>query len=327
LQTLKPPYHPLFNEYEKNLKRKELWSSVEVHVIYTLVYTLCMSQSGVNQLRKYMGAEDPDVFDPLFIAQYLLVPVNTIVKNCLLPWMMEQLKFPAHLTNKDCARKIKAEVFLKFSLLVQLMQIVKKFGRNDKYNFENDEKLAKIKSGMHSVIENSVPPKSTLAISSFMTIWLLTLPEKFQEWFKNRNSLSNLAPGDDKLFFTGTPSFPIFAAPNSQTSLIGHPDKIKYEFLPKTWSLLECFEYYYNQKGMWSTMSVEKEWDSVNKMFATDSSDNEEENENEEGGSKDERNKEGQTKSKDDSKQASAAIKTDTDEEEDTKLQASTTKK
>src|SRR5687767_16020013 len=81
------------------------------------------------------------------------------------------------------------------------MHIVKKYGRNDDYNFETDPKLDCIKTGDYSDQKNLDKTKNILAINSFTTIWLLTLPEKFQEWFENRNLLSNAAPEGGTMFF------------------------------------------------------------------------------------------------------------------------------
>ncbi|HEX5978949.1 MAG TPA: hypothetical protein VFY68_16825, partial [Nitrososphaeraceae archaeon] len=149
-----------------------------------------MSVEGLSVLKRYFSAKDQEVFEPLFIAQYLFVPVNTIVKNSLLPWMMEKLGYSSikYLKDKDQAKKNKAEVFLKYNVMVELMNIVKVYGRNDGYNFETDNKLLCIRNGNYSDQRNFDRTKNTLAINSFMTIWLLTLPEKFQEWFEKRNS-------------------------------------------------------------------------------------------------------------------------------------------
>ena len=82
------PFRPLFGNIDYQLKRHKLWNSLEVHVIYALFYLLCSNKKGYLELKMYLMAEDKDVFDPYFIAQYLLVPVNTIVNNYFLPWMM-----------------------------------------------------------------------------------------------------------------------------------------------------------------------------------------------------------------------------------------------
>ena len=89
------PFQPL----NKNLKVGAVWNSVEVHAIYSLVYTLCMSKEGLDQFKHFISAEDQQLFDPLFIAHYLLVPVNTIVKNTLLPWMMKTYEPPTKKTR------------------------------------------------------------------------------------------------------------------------------------------------------------------------------------------------------------------------------------
>ena len=68
----------------KNLKRSGQWNSVEVHAIYDLVYTLCMSKEGFKLFCNYFSAKDTEVHEPLFMAQYMLAPANTIVKNTLL---------------------------------------------------------------------------------------------------------------------------------------------------------------------------------------------------------------------------------------------------
>src|SRR5687767_7993000 len=197
---------------------------------------MCMSIEGVEQLKNYFSAEGQQVFEPLFIAQYLLAPVNTIVKNSLLPWMMEQVGIPAekNLNDKNRGRKIKAEVFLKYSLLVELMKIVKKYGRNDDYNFKSDEKLACIRFGKHSDQHTTNRTKIILGINSFTTIWLLTLPEKFHKWFEKCKTLSNaINDVGTTVFFTGTPEFPFVQEYNLHTTLTSRPDKNKYEFLPR----------------------------------------------------------------------------------------------
>jgi hypothetical protein len=210
------------------------------------------------------------------------------------------------------------------------MKIVKEYGRNDGYNFEIDKKLLCIKNGDYSAKKNT-GTKNTLAINSFMTIWLLTLPEKFKEWFEKRNSIFNvLTEVETVVYFTGIPSFPHFAEPNLQTSLTGTQDKDKYEFLPTTWTLMECFQYYYHQKGiLWSTESIEAEWNSENNTnsqnnlpettdISSDRSDDKvaAEEETKEGVSNDDNNFGFQTEN-DNTWNEFAAIKKDTDEEEE----------
>ena len=78
------PYRPLFSDISNNLKRGKIWPSLEVHAIYSFIYTICTDKAGLLPLKSYFLAGDPNIYDPVFIAQYLLVPVNTIVKDSLL---------------------------------------------------------------------------------------------------------------------------------------------------------------------------------------------------------------------------------------------------
>src|SRR5207253_1074627 len=131
------------------LKRKE-WLNLEVHVIYAIFYLLCTNKEGFLELKKYLVTEDKDLVDPYFIAQYLLVPVNTIVNNYLLPWMMkpwENLNLVEKTKNEYRARSTKAGIFLKYTLLLDLMKIVKRHGRKPVYDFRKDKNLAKILNG------------------------------------------------------------------------------------------------------------------------------------------------------------------------------------
>ena len=108
-------YRPLFNALSLNLKKQSVWKSVEVHAIYELFYTLCISKEGLQEIVDYLSAKDQDVFEPLFIAQYLLCPVNTIVKSYLLPMM--KVHTNSYIKQgidgeRAQARKGKSEVYL-----------------------------------------------------------------------------------------------------------------------------------------------------------------------------------------------------------------------
>src|SRR5687768_3988396 len=179
-------FRPIFSTLNLILKRKDIWNSVEVHVIYTLIYTLCTNQEELIFFRQYLLCDDQQVFEPYFIAQYLFVPMNTIVKSSLLPWMMSKYQ-----ENKDLklqARSIKAEIFLKYTLLMGMMTIVKNYGRQPNYNFEEDERLARIMNGNHGPRAKATKNQVICALDSFLTIFLITLPEKFKQWYEYHNS-------------------------------------------------------------------------------------------------------------------------------------------
>jgi hypothetical protein len=149
-------YQPLFTKLYDNLKRGQLWNSIEVHALYALFYTMCMSREGIVEVRNYLGAIDSSVFEPLFIVQYLLCSVNTIVYDGLINWMMEGYLPSAKagskmkLSDKTKSKILKSELYLKYSLLVDLMKIVKKHGRKPMYDWDKDPDLSLIKNGKWS---------------------------------------------------------------------------------------------------------------------------------------------------------------------------------
>ena len=175
-----------------------------------------MSQEGVQEFGLFASAKDPNVNEPLFIAQYLLAPVNTIVKDSLLPWMMKQdgppTTQPARLKKsfKYQAREIKAELYLKYNLIVEYLQVVTKYGQSYDYNFETDDQLTLIKTGMFSDQSKNNITQIMISINSFMTIWLLTVPEKFKEWFEKHDGTENTSDKAGSVMSIGdNPTFSI----------------------------------------------------------------------------------------------------------------------
>src|SRR5688500_294520 len=155
-----------------------------------------MSEEGVIKLGQYCSARNQCVLDPLFIAQYLLAPVNTIINDSLLQWMTgppttKQVKV-VRVSLKQRAHTIKANIYLNYSLLVELMQVVKTYGCYYDYHFESDEQLTVIKSSTSIDKLKNNKTHLTIAFDSFMTIWLLTLPEKFKEWFQLHDLMKSL---------------------------------------------------------------------------------------------------------------------------------------
>src|SRR5688500_5711646 len=124
-------------------------------------------------------------------------------------------------------------MFLRYSLLVDLMSIVKKHGRNPDYDFEKDDKLSVIKDGKLRKVSINERNKVILSIDGFMTIWLLTLPEKFIEWYLLHNESKNKVCIARKcLPLQETPTFPYFPYPKKFTYLAPNEETKTYDFLP-----------------------------------------------------------------------------------------------
>ena len=115
------------------------------------------------------------------------------------------------------------------------MQVVKTYGRTPNFDFDTSNKLKTIKIGQHGDQSITTRKESFISIDSFMTIWLLTLPEKFKEWYEFQNSENKPAtPTRAIMSLKDKPKFPKFAKTNLHTHLVKNPNMDSYEFLPET---------------------------------------------------------------------------------------------
>ena len=226
-----------------------------------------MSKEGIVQLRNYLGANDSSVLEPLFIAQYLFCPVNTIVNKSLLDWMMERdmpkAKLGSHvkLNDRMKSRILKCELYLKYTLLTDLMKIVKQYGRKPEFDWEYNYDLNLIKNGDwgEEKAGNDIK-KQILAFDGFTTIWLLTLPEKFKEWY-DHHLIVKPNEGEVKtavMLMCEKPSFPPFAKGDTHSVLLPNSEN-NYTFLPESWNLLTAFEHYLKEEDSWFTTSINNE--------------------------------------------------------------------
>ncbi|HEY9296092.1 MAG TPA: hypothetical protein VIQ31_06910, partial [Phormidium sp.] len=159
------------------------------------------------------------------------------------------------------ARYMKAEHYLKYNILVELMEIVKTHGRKPDYRFRFDKKMSLIKNGPHGLGDKDDKIKTKIAIDSFMDIWLLTLPEKFEEWFLLflfPSSKTSEATAKNVFILNEKPEFPVFST--SSNVLVAHPNHADFTFLPKSWNLKSAFEFYLSRKAQWTTKSIEEEF-------------------------------------------------------------------
>ena len=103
-----------------------------------------------------------------------------------------------------------------------------------------------------------------MAFDGFLTIWMLTLPEKFKEWAKYQENLKGRKQGL-VMDYSQVPKFPLFELERNSTKLLPYTSKDcqkgTYNFLPDSWKLLTSFEYFLGQKAIWTTQSIEDEYE------------------------------------------------------------------
>src|SRR5688500_16258790 len=140
------------------------------------------------------------------------------------------------------------------------MKIVIKHGRKPDYNFGKDEKLAKIMEGSNGTERKTTLDYVTCAFDRFLTIWFCTLPEKFKQWYEHHNSETKKQVTSTIIMdLNQTPSFPWYPLTKDFTKLATQPGTDKYDYLPSSWNLLECFEHYLKQKELWTMQSIKEE--------------------------------------------------------------------
>ena len=112
---------PPMSSIQSNLMLCNVWSSPKVHTLYRLFIILCMSHKGIKHLRNYLSCEDQKVFHLFFIAQYLLIPINTIVNKYLLKIFSvdtDDNKIygkDGKFTKRLWTRRLKVKIYLQYS--------------------------------------------------------------------------------------------------------------------------------------------------------------------------------------------------------------------
>ena len=103
------------------------------------------------------------------------------------------------------------------------------------YKFENDEQLSNILKGKHGLQGKDDKNDVTLSINSFMTIWLLTLPDEFKEWsdIYITTGNTNSYPSTKLINYIEIPLFSGFEMGDSSNCAL-HAQKEGYDYLPKS---------------------------------------------------------------------------------------------
>src|SRR3982751_2144364 len=93
----------------------------------------------------------------------------------------------------------------------------------------------------------------TCAFDSFLTIWLLTLPEKFREWYDAHHANKDKLYTNTKyLNYNENPTFPTFETVDINSTKLFPLDKVtgSFHYLSDTWNLFDCFNHYLKQKDI-----------------------------------------------------------------------------
>ena len=146
-------------------------------------------------------------------------------------------------------------------LLADLMENVRTYGRDDRYNFENVQRLMLLLSRGNGTKKGSDKKKHTFFINSFMRLWLLTLLKKLRKIQQALFAYGQMEIEENAVMAIG--ACPIFAILRGKdiTCLFIHPSRKtawKFSHTP-SWNLMDIFKYYHEHKELWNTESIKFE--------------------------------------------------------------------
>jgi hypothetical protein len=213
-----------------------------VHTIYALFYIVGYSEEALQIFKDFLDCKDEDIYDPLFLAQMVLSPLNTIVDEVLIPLARQEEVFIAG--PKERNKLYKLNMLFRFEILKGMLDILRKYGTEPA--FVKQPLITKLlKNPTYGVpaLQSSQKNKP-LVITGATAAFFLTLPEFFAEWVLYKNSAKTSVPKEYEDYdFPGAQcNWPTFSNPNKRKTsegstagagcMLSNPKSPNYDFLP-----------------------------------------------------------------------------------------------
>jgi hypothetical protein len=246
------PHRPNCARLSQNLKKKEEWRSIEVHAVCSLFFVPGCSAEGLEVLRKFLKAEDELMFNPAFLAQMVLSPLNSIVDDVLLPSATHEND---HTVPVERNKKAKLNTLFRFDILCQMLGVPMTFGT--KPDFKNQKHVQKlIDHPLHGEPAASSGKNSSVCVTGFTAAFFLTLPEFFMQWRNQKDSEDSHKHSIVR--FTGEQcNWPTFSGKSCKGSLKSNPTSASpHRFLPEALDLETVFRVCLAGTLEWKTTSL-----------------------------------------------------------------------
>jgi hypothetical protein len=123
-------YSPVARHLLLNLKQTNVWKSVEVHAIYALFFIVGYSQEGLQILKDFLDSTHNNIYDPVFLAQMVLRPLNSIIDILDGQAVIEDVyeKKPRQ-RNKQA----KLTMLFYYEILGSMLQILRQYGTQPEF--------------------------------------------------------------------------------------------------------------------------------------------------------------------------------------------------
>jgi hypothetical protein len=216
---------------------------------------MCYSQEGLQVLKNYLSSDHDDIYDPIFLAQMILSPLNSIVDDTLI-----NMAFEEKVLTKDAAdrnKKNKLKVLFRFEILHLMLDILQKHGKHPTYH--DSQKLVSklIHDPVHGSAAQGSHQSKSMSITGFTAAFFLTLPEFFNQWRQCKHVDKSELLQDTVVAYESQGCFwPTFAATTTMLGCMYSNDNspLPYFFLP--FSILVLFENCLSGTTLWITPTL-----------------------------------------------------------------------
>jgi hypothetical protein len=232
-----------------------------------LFFILGYSLEGLQVLKKFLNSKHEEVFHPIFLAQMVLSPLNSIVDDFLI--RQYETETEIHFT-KEMNKKRKLHVLFRFDILCRMLDILGEFGTRP--IFEKQSYVSKlINSKDFGLNATGSREDSPAFVTGFTSAFFLTLPELFKMWVQQKDGDSENVNNYQILEFVGQQClWPTFMNPNRMTTdtsngqvkqgigtMISNAKSEKpYSFLPEVFDLKKLFKQCLDGAVEWRTPSL-----------------------------------------------------------------------
>jgi hypothetical protein len=249
------PYRPCYARLAQNLKKQKEWRSIEVHAIYSLFFILGYSLEGLRVLQKFLNSTHDEIYNPLFLAQMVLSPLNSIIQDVLILEAQDEYEVSSTTWDKHRNKKSKLLVLFRFDILCRMLDILQEFGSNP--TFTNQKFVSKLmQSKDFGLNASSSGNRSSTFVTGFTAAFFLTLPELFIQWKEQKDGNCKKPEMYKILEFVGEQClWPTFT--KSLGVMHSNAKSVTpYSYLPDTFDLKILFKECLAGNIIWKTVSL-----------------------------------------------------------------------
>jgi hypothetical protein len=164
-----------------------------------LFFILGYSLEGLQVLKKFLNSKHEEVFHPIFLAQMVLSPLNSIVDDFLIRQYEAETEIQF---TKQMNKKRKLHVLFRFDILCRMLDILGEFGTRP--IFEKQSYVSKlINSKDFGLNATGSREDSPAFVTGFTSAFFLTLPELFKMWVQQKDGDSENVNNYQILEFVG----------------------------------------------------------------------------------------------------------------------------